>query len=38
MVPEPPRAITIIENITGRQLGADGRYVVGEALKMAPNR
>ncbi|MCP4436026.1 MAG: hypothetical protein GY812_11125 [Actinomycetia bacterium] len=38
MVPEPPRAITIIEGITGRQLGADGRYVVGEALKAAPDR
>ena len=38
MVPEPPRAITILENITGRQLGADGRYIVGEALKMAPER
>ena len=38
MVPEPPRAITMLENITGRQLGADGRYVVGEALRVAPER
>jgi hypothetical protein len=38
MVPEPPRAITLIESITGRQLGADGRYVVGEALRVAPAR
>ena len=38
MVPEPPRAITMIENITSRQLGADGRYVVGEALRVAPVR
>ncbi len=38
MVPEPPKAITLIENITARQLGADGRYVVGEALRVAPER
>jgi hypothetical protein len=35
MVPEAPKAITLIERITGRQLGADGRYIVGEALKLS---
>jgi hypothetical protein len=35
MVPEPPKAITLIEHLTGRQLGADGRYVVGEAVRVA---
>lgn len=35
MVPESPKAITLIEHITGRQLGADGRYIVGEAVKLA---
>lgn len=34
LVPEAPRAITLIERITGRQLGADGRFIVGEALKI----
>ncbi|MCB1272353.1 MAG: hypothetical protein M9942_09505 [Microthrixaceae bacterium] len=33
MVPEPPRAISLIEKITSRQLGADGRNVVGAALR-----
>jgi hypothetical protein len=36
MVPEAPKAITLIERITGRQLGADGRYLVSEALRLAP--
>jgi hypothetical protein len=36
MVPEAPKAITLIERITGRQLGADGRYLVAEALRLAP--
>jgi hypothetical protein len=35
MVPEAPKAITLIERITGRQLGADGRYLVAEALRLA---
>lgn len=38
MVPESPRAISLIENITSRQLGADGRQVVGAALKASANR
>lgn len=38
MVPESPKAISLIENITSRQLGAEGRYVVGEAQKAAPPR
>jgi hypothetical protein len=36
MVPEPPKAITLIEHITGRQLGATGRYIVAEAVKITP--
>ena len=35
MVPESPQAITLIEKMTARQLGATGRYIVGEALKLA---
>ncbi|MCB1012478.1 MAG: hypothetical protein H6517_03340 [Microthrixaceae bacterium] len=38
MVPESPKAISLIENITSRQLGADGRRVVSEALKVTPER
>lgn len=38
MVPEPPRAISLIENITSRQLGADGRSVVGSAVKASERR
>ncbi|MFV0316485.1 MAG: hypothetical protein ACK5O2_05920 [Microthrixaceae bacterium] len=38
MVPESPRAISLIENITSRQLGAEGRRVVSEALKVTPGR
>jgi hypothetical protein len=34
MVPEPPKAIAMIEHITGRELGAEGRFVVGEAAKI----
>lgn len=34
MVPEAPKAITLIERITGRQLGADGRYLVSEAVRL----
>ena len=34
MVPEPPKAIAMIEHITGREVGADGRFVVGEAVKL----
>ena len=34
MVPEPPNAITLIERLTGRQLGADGRTVVNEAARL----
>lgn len=35
MVPEPPRAIATMEHITGRQIGADGRELVGEAARLA---
>lgn len=35
MVPEPPRAITLIEHVTGRQLGAPGRTVVAQAAALA---
>ncbi|MFZ4518363.1 MAG: hypothetical protein ACOYOP_08235 [Microthrixaceae bacterium] len=34
MVPEPPKAITLVEHLTGRQLGADGRHIVGEAARL----
>jgi hypothetical protein len=34
MVPEPPKAITLIERLTGRQLGADGRSIVNEAARL----
>jgi hypothetical protein len=34
MVPEPPKAIALIEHITGRQIGADGRQLVGEAARL----
>lgn len=34
MVPEPPRAIALIEHITGRQIGADGRQLVGDAARL----
>jgi hypothetical protein len=34
MVPEPPRAITMMEHLTGRQLGADGRTLVAEAARL----
>jgi hypothetical protein len=34
MVPEPPRAITMMEHLTGRQLGADGRTMVAEAARL----
>lgn len=35
MVPEPPNAIALIEHITGRQIGADGRQLVGDAARLA---
>ena len=35
MVPEPPQAITLIERLTGRQLDADGRTIVGDAARLA---
>ncbi len=38
MVPEPPNAITLIERLTGRQLGADGRTVVNDAARLAAGR
>jgi len=34
MVPEPPKAIALIEHITGRQIGADGRHLVAEAARL----
>ncbi len=34
MVPEPPRAVAAIEHITGRQIGADGRELVGDAARL----
>jgi hypothetical protein len=38
MVSEPPKAISLIEHITGRQIGADGRKLVGEAARIAERR
>jgi hypothetical protein len=38
MVTEPPRAITLIEHVTGRQLGAEGRGIVAEAAARAGDR
>ena len=38
MVPEPPRAIALTEHITGRQIGADGRQLVGEAARLVELR
>jgi hypothetical protein len=35
MVPEAPKAIALTEHITGRQIGADGRVLVGEAVRLA---
>ena len=34
MVPEAPKAIALIEHITGRQIGADGRQLVGDAARL----
>jgi hypothetical protein len=34
MVPESPKAISLIEHITGRQIGADGRRLVSEATRL----
>ena len=34
MVTEPPRAIALIEHITARQIGAEGRQIVGEAARL----
>lgn len=34
MVPESPKAIALIEHITGRQIGADGRQLVTEAARL----
>lgn len=34
MVPEPPKAIAVIEHITARQVGADGRQIVGDAARL----
>lgn len=36
MVPEPPKAIVLVEHLTGRQIGAEGRAIVGEAARLAP--
>ena len=38
IVPEPPRAIAMVEQITGRQVGAEGRVVVGEAVRLVEQR
>jgi len=38
MVPEPPKAISLTEHITGRQIGADGRLLVGEAARLVAER
>ena len=38
MVPEPPKAIALTEHITGRQIGADGRQLVGEAARLVEQR
>lgn len=34
MVPEPPKAIALIEHITGRQIGAGGRQLVSDAARL----
>jgi hypothetical protein len=34
MVPEPPKAISVVEHLTGRQMGADGREIVGESIRL----
>lgn len=34
LVPEPPKAISVVEHLTGRQLEADGREVVGESIRL----
>ncbi|MGB3410338.1 MAG: hypothetical protein WBA45_04010 [Microthrixaceae bacterium] len=34
MVTEPPKAIALTEHIAGRQIGADGRHIVGEAARL----
>ncbi|HTO00852.1 MAG TPA: hypothetical protein VL068_09285 [Microthrixaceae bacterium] len=34
MVAEPPKAIALTEHIAGRQIGADGRQIVGEAARL----
>lgn len=38
MVAEPPRAIAVVEQITGRQVGAEGRVIVGDAVRLAEAR
>lgn len=38
MVPESPKAIALTEHITGRQIGADGRQLVGEAARLVAER
>jgi hypothetical protein len=36
MLPQPPQAIVAVERLTGRQLGAEGRSIVGEAARLVP--
>lgn len=36
MLPQPPQAIVAVERLTGRQLGAEGRGIVGEAARLVP--
>jgi hypothetical protein len=38
MVSEPPRAIAVVEQITGRQVGAEGRVIVGDAVRLVEAR
>ncbi|MFM7069208.1 MAG: hypothetical protein ACKOYM_07080 [Actinomycetes bacterium] len=38
MVPEPPRAIAMVEQITGRQVGPEGRIIVGESVRLVEQR
>jgi hypothetical protein len=38
MVPESPRAISVVEQITGRQVGAEGRVIVGESVRLVEQR
>jgi len=34
LVPDPPKAISVVEHLTGRQLEADGREIVGQSIRL----